>query len=108
MSSFSANAADETTTEREVILISGDSEEFRVSAKVASMSNVINNILAEEDQDEEKRVPLPNVNKEYLAKVLEFCNHYQEEPMTEIVKVSFTKIHRTLYNQIKCIATSRC
>jgi S-phase kinase-associated protein 1 len=84
MASFSGD----NDNNREVVLISGDSEEFRVAAKVASMSNVINNILGEEDQDEEKRVPLPNVNKEYLAKVLEFCNHYAEEPMTEIVKVS--------------------
>lgn len=97
MSSFaSANAGEETTTssnkEKEIILISGDQEEFRVSLKVAAMSNVINNMLGEEDQDEEKRVPLPNVNKEYLAKVLEFCNHYQENPMTELVKVSLVFI----------------
>jgi len=82
-----ASFSETSDKEREIILISGDGEEFRVSTKVAGMSNVVSNMLGEEDQDEEKRVPLPNVNKEYLSKVLEFCNHYADDAMTEIVKV---------------------
>lgn len=71
-----------------VILISGDGEEFSVSNNVATLSAMIANIIGDEEQDdEERRIPLPNVKKEILAKVLEFCNHYVDERMTEFVKV---------------------
>jgi S-phase kinase-associated protein 1 len=73
----------------EVTLISQDGEEFKVSTKVANLSAMIGNIIGEDEQDdEEKRIPLPNVRREILSKVLEFCNHYTNEKMTEFVKVS--------------------
>jgi hypothetical protein len=74
----------------EVTLISQDGEEFKVSTKVANLSAMIGNIIGEDEQDdEEKRIPLPNVRREILSKVLEFCNHYTNEKMTEFVKVSY-------------------
>lgn len=78
MASFTAN---------EVTLISGDGEEFKVSANVVSISTLAAGMIVEEEQDEEQRIPLPNVRREILAKVLEFCHHYSEERMTEFVKV---------------------
>jgi S-phase kinase-associated protein 1 len=40
-----------------------------------------------DDDDEEKDdIPLPNVKSEVLKKVIEFCEHHLEEPMTEIEK----------------------
>eukprot|EP00981_Chlorochromonas_danica_P003346 scaffold644_cov168-Ochromonas_danica.AAC.38 len=75
------------TSEPEITLISSDGDEFKVSHKVASMSGLATTMIGDDDGEDEKRVPLPNVKKEILSKVLEFCNHYQEEPMTEFVKV---------------------
>ena len=71
----------------EVTLISGDGEEFRVTHNVATLSAMIANIIGDDQDEDEKRIPLPNVRKEILSKVLEFSNHYVEEKMTEFVKV---------------------
>ncbi len=90
MSEFaSATTSAGAAAEKEVVLISGDNEEFRVPAKVATMSAFVKSMLeGDEESDEEKKVPLPNVKTPILAKVLEFAKHYQTEPMTEFVKVS--------------------
>jgi S-phase kinase-associated protein 1 len=38
----------------------------------------------DDESDEVKDIPLPNVSANVLQKVIEFCKHYQEEPMTSI------------------------
>ena len=38
------------------------------------------------DEDEIAEFPLPKVKAAGLTKVIEFCKHYKEEPMTEIEK----------------------
>lgn len=43
-------------------------------------------IVAEQDEEEAQEIPLPNVKSPILAKVIEFCRHYKEEPMQEIEK----------------------
>jgi len=41
--------------------------------------------MFDEDEDmDDKKVPLPNVSSEVLRKVIEFGKHYQEEQMTPI------------------------
>jgi S-phase kinase-associated protein 1 len=41
--------------------------------------------MFDEDEDmEDKKVPLPNVSSEVLKKVIQFGEHYQEEQMTPI------------------------
>jgi hypothetical protein len=80
-----------SSTDKGVILVSGDNEEFQVSSKAASLSVMVHNIIGEDEQDDERRIPLPNVRKEILSKVLEFCNHYTEEKMTEFVKVCLSQ-----------------
>ncbi len=72
--------------DREITLTSVDGAEFKVSTKVANLSVVLQSFLGEDD-DEEKNIPVPNVRKEILGKVIEFGNHYITEPMTEFVKV---------------------
>lgn len=72
--------------EYHITLISNDGEEFQVSSKIATLSKFIKNILEESDSTEDQQIRLPNVNKLTLVKVLEFANHYFEEPMTELTK----------------------
>ena len=36
--------------------------------------------------DDVQEIPLPNVKSQILTKVIEFCTHYQSEPMNEIEK----------------------
>ena len=38
------------------------------------------------DDDDVTEIPLPNVKAAVLRKVIEFCQHHREEPMTEIEK----------------------
>jgi S-phase kinase-associated protein 1 len=37
-----------------------------------------------DDEDEVREIPLPNVKDSVLSKVIEYCTHYKEEPMTPI------------------------
>ena len=39
-----------------------------------------------EEEDNVTEIPLPNVKGEVLKKVIEFCEHYLTEPMTDIEK----------------------
>ena len=51
------------------------------------MSELVKTMLDEDaDEEEAQEVPLPNVKSAVLTKVIEFCRHHQEEPMTEIEK----------------------
>lgn len=38
------------------------------------------------NNDESVEIPLPNVKSQVLQKVIQFCEHHLEEPMTEIEK----------------------
>eukprot|EP00980_Cylindrotheca_fusiformis_P028530 scaffold22607_cov123-Cylindrotheca_fusiformis.AAC.27 len=71
-----------------VNLVSKEGDSFTVPRKVADMSELVKSMMddADDDGDEAKEIPLPNVKAQVLRKVIEFCEHHLEEPMTEIEK----------------------
>ena len=74
---------------KNVNLVSQEGDKFEVSREIAMMSNLVKEMLGEEDADgdgEEQEIPLPNVKNTVLAKVIEFCKHHVNDPMPEIEK----------------------
>jgi len=67
-----------------VTLESREGDSFEVPIKVARLSTMIDEMFDEDDDMEDKKVPLPNVSSDVLRKVIEFGKHYQEEQMTPI------------------------
>ena len=71
-----------------------------MSLSVAKMSELVKSMIdedAEESDDDNddgdkkqgatiSEIPLPNVKSQVLNKVIEFCEHHLQEPMTEIEK----------------------
>ncbi|POM81950.1 S-phase Kinase-associated protein 1A [Phytophthora palmivora] len=74
-------------TDVKVKLVSMDGEAFEVEAKVAAMSQLVQTLVADEQEgDELQEIPLPNVKAHVLAKVVEFCQYHKDSPMAEIQK----------------------
>jgi S-phase kinase-associated protein 1 len=71
-----------------VALISQEGDRFDVPASVAQMSELVKTMMgdAEEDEDEEQEIPLPNVKGVTLAKVVEFNSHHLDNPLAQIEK----------------------
>eukprot|EP00544_Gedaniella_sp_CCMP2646_P007951 CAMPEP_0202486794 /NCGR_PEP_ID=MMETSP1361-20130828/5266_1 /ASSEMBLY_ACC=CAM_ASM_000849 /TAXON_ID=210615 /ORGANISM="Staurosira complex sp., Strain CCMP2646" /LENGTH=165 /DNA_ID=CAMNT_0049116031 /DNA_START=91 /DNA_END=588 /DNA_ORIENTATION=+ len=72
--------------EGKVNLISKEGDSFPVPVAVASMSELVKSMMDEDNEDDTPEIPLPNVKADVLKKVIEFCEHHKEEPMTEIEK----------------------
>lgn len=73
---------------KNVRLVSVEGESYEVPLDVAKMSELVKNMI-DDDQDEEEaqEIPLPNVKSPILAKVIEYLEHYNKsEAMTEIEK----------------------
>jgi len=74
-------------SEGTINLVSKEGDVYEVPIQVAKMSQLVAETFEgeeDEDNDEVKDVPLFNVTAEVLGKVIEYCKHYQEEPMTQI------------------------
>ncbi|EED88404.1 hypothetical protein THAPSDRAFT_10077 [Thalassiosira pseudonana CCMP1335] len=72
-----------------VKLVSKEGDTFEVPIEVAKLSNLVVTTLGEEDDyddddDNMVEIPLPNVKSSVLAKVIEYCTHYNQDPMTPI------------------------
>jgi len=50
------------------------------------MSVLVKEMLSDDDEEETPEIPLPNVQKEILEKVIEFCTHHVNDPMQDIEK----------------------
>ncbi|KAI8987405.1 E3 ubiquitin ligase complex SCF subunit sconC [Mycotypha africana] len=64
-----------------VTLQSQDLEEFKVDRDVAERSVLIKNML-EDIGDSDSPIPLPNVTGKVLKKVIEWCTHHRDDPIT--------------------------
>lgn len=70
-----------------VSLVSKEGDSYEVTIALAKMSELVKSMLDDEgDEGGVTEIPLPNVKATVLAKVIEFCNHHCQEPMTEIEK----------------------
>ncbi|KAF9114816.1 hypothetical protein BGX27_009764 [Mortierella sp. AM989] len=63
-----------------VILVSSDSQEFKVDKEVAERSILIKNML-EDVGESDSPIPLPNVTSTVLTKVIEYCEHHRNDPV---------------------------
>eukprot|EP00970_Alexandrium_tamarense_P019327 scaffold13893_cov234-Alexandrium_tamarense.AAC.2 len=68
--------------------VSKEGDTFEVPIEVAKLSNLVVTTLGEEDDDDYDddddnmvEIPLPNVKSSVLAKVIEYCTHYNQDPM---------------------------
>eukprot|EP00441_Pelagodinium_beii_P035455 CAMPEP_0197640488 /NCGR_PEP_ID=MMETSP1338-20131121/14759_1 /TAXON_ID=43686 ORGANISM="Pelagodinium beii, Strain RCC1491" /NCGR_SAMPLE_ID=MMETSP1338 /ASSEMBLY_ACC=CAM_ASM_000754 /LENGTH=170 /DNA_ID=CAMNT_0043213341 /DNA_START=74 /DNA_END=583 /DNA_ORIENTATION=+ len=87
------DAGDDATSSsgRKVKLVSMEGEAFEVDLEVAQMSELVKTMTGDEDEDdeddeEENEVPLVNVKKHVLAKVLDYCKHHVHNPPKDIQK----------------------
>lgn len=74
-----------------VHLISQENETFEVIFPVAKMLESIRSSVEEDEKyndDKILEIPVP-VKSSILIRVIEFCQHYQVEPLTEIEKVIY-------------------
>ena len=65
--------------------VSKEGDTFEVPIEVAKLSNLVVTTLGEEDDyddddDNMVEIPLPNVKSSVLAKVIEYCTHYNQDP----------------------------
>ncbi|KAI9013948.1 E3 ubiquitin ligase complex SCF subunit sconC [Phycomyces nitens] len=65
-----------------VQLLSSDNDSFTVDKEVAERSVLIKNML-EDIGERDAPIPLPNVTAKVLKKVIEWCEHHREDPVTQ-------------------------
>lgn len=79
----------EENNSKKIMLLSQDDIQFEVSSNIIELSELVKTMICNSDEDDDNDVqemPLPNVRSSVLAKVIEYCRHYSEEPMSEIEK----------------------
>mmetsp|Transcript_33984 Transcript_33984/g.44870 ORF Transcript_33984/g.44870 Transcript_33984/m.44870 type:complete len:193 (-) Transcript_33984:201-779(-) len=79
--------AQEQPPENDMIsLVTSDGESFQISKQIASVSELVRNLIEDSTEalQESKDIVLPNMKARVLSKVIEFCTHQIEEPMSDI------------------------
>ena len=67
-----------------VNLVPEEGEQIQVDEDIATMSVLVKSMIDDSGVDED--IPLPNVKKATLEKVIEFCKHHKEDPLQDIEK----------------------
>ena len=93
-----------------VVLVTTDERKFTVKHEDISLSNMLNKIISEDDEEETEDVNL-NIAGETLEKILEYCKYYKTDPMNNIEKplksVVFSELVQHFYaNFIDNLETS--
>ncbi|KAI6250752.1 E3 ubiquitin ligase complex SCF subunit sconC [Erysiphe necator] len=66
-----------------ITLVSNDGASITVDTQVAIKSVLIKNMIEDlGDAVSENDVPIPNVNESVLKKVIEWCEHHKNDPVT--------------------------
>lgn len=73
---------------RIIRLVSQENDSFEVAFGAIKISGLVLTLLNEEQNDVgTHEIPLVNVKSATLAKVIEFAQHFREEPLKDIEKV---------------------
>jgi S-phase kinase-associated protein 1 len=73
-------------------LSSKDDKVFQLSKKACEVSVLLDTMIKNEEEDDDAdesysmEIPLPNVDSRILEKVIEFCNHYETNPLLEKIE----------------------
>ncbi|KAL2894637.1 SKP1-like protein 4 [Bienertia sinuspersici] len=75
-----------------ITLTSSDGQDFLVEEKVALQSQTIKNVMEnlDEDNNNNDKIPLPNVTATILAKVVEYCNKHVQGPTKNQINDNIT------------------
>ncbi|KAH6610309.1 e3 ubiquitin ligase complex scf subunit scon-3 [Trichoderma cornu-damae] len=77
--------AEAKATQQKIWLISNDNATMEVDRAVVERSMLLKNMLEDlsgADISQENPIPIPNVNEAVLRKVVEWCEHHRNDPVT--------------------------
>ncbi|KAI2512780.1 Skp1 family [Fragilaria crotonensis] len=72
--------------EGNVNLVSQEGVSFTVPVEVAKVSELVKSMIDDDAAEDMSAISLPKVKATVLQKVIEFCKHHKEEPMTDFKK----------------------
>ncbi|KAI9298935.1 E3 ubiquitin ligase complex SCF subunit sconC [Neoconidiobolus thromboides FSU 785] len=64
-------------------LKSSEGTEFSVDREIITRSILIRNILEDVEACDTYEIPLPNVSAPILTKIIEYCTHHKDEPISQ-------------------------
>ncbi|RLO06911.1 hypothetical protein DYB28_010405 [Aphanomyces astaci] len=73
-----------TTSNRNLTLTSSEGDAFEVPVHVATMSEVVRQVVEDTADSDDVDIPLAAVKTHVLVKVVEFINYHHEHPMKDI------------------------
>ena len=86
----------------EIKLKSKDEKEFSISEKAVKRSKLVEGII--QDYEDNKIIPLPDVNGKILQKIVDYLNHYENsEPKIIKKPLKNYKMEEALKNGIMII-----
>jgi S-phase kinase-associated protein 1 len=65
---------------QQIVVTTSDNHNVNIDRDVAERSMLIKNLIEDFGGSVSEAIPLPNVNKAVLTKVLEWCEHHRKDP----------------------------
>eukprot|EP00002_Diphylleia_rotans_P004157 TRINITY_DN129_c1_g3_i1.p1 TRINITY_DN129_c1_g3~~TRINITY_DN129_c1_g3_i1.p1 ORF type:complete len:162 (-),score=49.77 TRINITY_DN129_c1_g3_i1:172-657(-) len=63
-----------------VVLLTGDNAQIPVDKAVIKMMVTLHNMMEDTEGSDDNILPVPNVSASIMKKIVEFCDHYKNEP----------------------------